>query len=386
MYVSVIADISISNVEMMDVQCNSKMDEMSSSDRTSIKTEPISDASYHQYVPNSGTTVETKQETVTTAVGSKDYSSPVSGYNRACTYGELGHDNCSIMMSVKEEYIDLHVATASELKIKQEQGNVTPDDPYNIDNVHPTSLDIKPDNIPMSVKEEYIDLMSVKEEYIDSDVVTASKLNIKQEQGNMASDDPYNIDNCYPKRVTLDIKPDNVSSDVASDDNCSILMSVKDEYADSDVATGSRLTIKQEQGNITPDDPYNIKLKTHLMTHAGDKPYACLQCDKRFIQARNLKTHMMTSHTGHLQRRMMAHTGDKPYSCSHCHKRYIRRSSLKIHLMIHTGEEPYFCCHCDKRFNQRSSLKMHLMIHMKNHILVVTVIRDLIKEAVSRCI
>ena len=366
MYVSVIADVLINNLEMMDVQYNFTMDEMSSSDRISIQTEPISDPSGHQYVPNSGTTVETKQETVTTAVGSNDYSSPVSGYNGMCRSEGLGHDNCSIMMSVKEEYIDSHVATASELKIKQEQGNVTPDDPYNIDNVHPTSLDIKPDNILMSVKEEYIDLMSVKEEYIDSHAATASKLKIKQEHGNITSDDPHNIYNCCPKGVTLDIKPDNVTRVVTSDDNCSIL--IKEEYADSNVATGSELTIKQEQGNITPGDPCT-----------GDKPYACLKCDKRFSQACNLKTHMMTHtvdkpyscsqchkryiHKSSLKMHLMIHTGEKPYSCSQCHKRYIQKSTLKKHMRTHTGEKPYTCSHCDKRFSQISILKTHKSNH-----------------------
>ena len=137
---------------MMDDECDAKRDEMSSSDRTSIKTEPISDTS-HQYVKatNEEQTDESKPQTLNADVCINDSTVSVSGYNNLSNSDVLRQDGCSIMMSVKEEVIDIKYSdsvSTTKMEIKQEQEYNTQDYPSHRDNCHFTglTLDIKPDS------------------------------------------------------------------------------------------------------------------------------------------------------------------------------------------------------------------------------------------------
>ena len=48
------------------------------------------------------------------------------------------------------------------------------------------------------------------------------------------------------------------------------------------------------------------KLKTHKLTHSGEEPFICIQCNFSCTQADNLKRHMKT------------HTGEKTHKCAQC--------------------------------------------------------------------
>ncbi|XP_054483408.1 zinc finger protein 572-like, partial [Anoplopoma fimbria] len=112
---------------------------------------------------------------------------------------------------------------------------------------------------------------------------------------------------------------------------------------------------------------------------AGEKPFRCSQCWKRFVFERNLRRHMVThtrekpsscsvckksfTQSGNLQKHMRIHTGEKPYNCSVCAKAFSDSGNLKVHMRSHSGEKPFSCSLCVKRFGFKSHLKKHIRTH-----------------------
>ena len=89
----------------------------------------------------------------------------------------------------------------------------------------------------------------------------------------------------------------------------------------------------------------------HLLTHSGEKPFGCEQCDYSSALAKTLNSHMLM------------HTGERLFACNPCSYSCKHSNSLKYHVLSHTGEKPFACKQCNYSCKQSHGLKKHMRKH-----------------------
>lgn len=117
--------------------------------------------------------------------------------------------------------------------------------------------------------------------------------------------------------------------------------------------------------------------KTHIRIHQGVRAFPCPICDKAFVLAQHLKSHMklvhsdeksiqcsicgrLFNHPGNFRKHLRTHTGDRPFQCTLCNKSFGQSSNYTAHQRVHMNEKPFKCTDCDRTFIQKLNLTNHM--------------------------
>ena len=89
------------------------------------------------------------------------------------------------------------------------------------------------------------------------------------------------------------------------------------------------------------------KSRSDQVKSADPKSRECPICQKTFPCPAKLRIHVTS------------HLGEKPYSCPTCHKSFRRKDNLQQHQLIHSAKKPYTCPSCSESFRRQSQLRLH---------------------------
>ncbi|KAF7267460.1 hypothetical protein GWI33_019297 [Rhynchophorus ferrugineus] len=95
-------------------------------------------------------------------------------------------------------------------------------------------------------------------------------------------------------------------------------------------------------------------LNHHNKTHNADRAYQCLECERSFKTHSNLRTHRLQMHLD---------PSKWEFLCNLCDKKFPIRGNLVKHLKRHSGVKEFDCHVCGKRFINKAELKLHLNTH-----------------------
>jgi KRAB domain-containing zinc finger protein len=103
------------------------------------------------------------------------------------------------------------------------------------------------------------------------------------------------------------------------------------------------------------------KISCHMKNHLP--PVKCDFCHKK-IKIRNLKFHIMNSHTGIKQPRTKRIRKFKSIQCPICSKILATKYTLRKHVRDHN--QTFKCKYCDKLFGDQTRLKAHIRYYHEN--------------------
>lgn len=96
----------------------------------------------------------------------------------------------------------------------------------------------------------------------------------------------------------------------------------------------------------------NSRLRSHKIQHSGvEKKYICPQCGRSFLNERQMKSHVNSTH------------GARTFSCHLCSYASKRKSELNNHIKSrHSEDRPFRCNYCEYSCKLRGNLHKHIRL------------------------
>ncbi|CAL4083298.1 unnamed protein product [Meganyctiphanes norvegica] len=102
--------------------------------------------------------------------------------------------------------------------------------------------------------------------------------------------------------------------------------------------------INEEYNSSKSNASTFINLNAH-----SKKTKQCPYCDKKYESNYRLKIHLYS------------HSGERPFVCDICGHGFARRPNLMAHYRVHSGAKEYSCTKCDRTFGHPSDRIAHLI-------------------------